>query len=91
MKKETITLNPQEQKRVLVLNRIQAGQLSAATCPKKLQTHHPEISSTNLRFTPESGEEVRQCGEQVRQHLVFGLKVEYALSSEVCTRFLGRF
>jgi hypothetical protein len=29
--------------------------------------------------------------QQVRQHLVFGLKVEYALSSEVFTRFLGRF
>jgi hypothetical protein len=51
----------------------------------------PKCASTNLRFTPESGEEVRQCGEQVRQHLVFGLKVEYALSSEVFTRFLGRF
>jgi hypothetical protein len=49
-----------------------------------LHTQHPEISSTNLRFTAESGEEVRQ-------HLVFGLKVEYALSSEVFTRFWGGF
>jgi hypothetical protein len=45
-----------------------------------LHTQNPEFSSTNLRFTPESGKELRQCGEQVRQHLVFGPKVEYALS-----------
>jgi hypothetical protein len=30
MKEETITLNTQEQKRAMVLNRIQAGQLSVA-------------------------------------------------------------
>jgi len=40
---------------------------------------------------PESGGELRQYGEQVRQHLVFGLKVEYALSSEVFARFWGGF
>ena len=37
MKKETVTLNTQEQKRVLVLNRIQAGQLSAAQAAELLQ------------------------------------------------------
>jgi hypothetical protein len=62
--------------------------------PKLKLTHKPVrkirpskcygISATNPGFTSESGGELRQ-------HLVFGLKVEYALSSEVITRFLGRF
>jgi transposase len=37
MKKETITLNTQEQKRVLVLNQVQSGQLSAAQAAALLQ------------------------------------------------------
>src|SRR6266566_9699404 len=34
-------------------------------------------------FTSESGGELRQHGEEMRQHLVFGLKVGYALSRGV--------
>ena len=34
-----------------------------------------EISATNPGFTPESGGELRQCGEKMHQHLVFGPKV----------------
>jgi hypothetical protein len=37
MKKETVTLNTQEQKRVVILNRVQTGQLSAGEAAGLLQ------------------------------------------------------
>lgn len=36
-----------------------------------------------LGFTPESGGDLRQCGEKMRHHLVFGPKVGYAPSRGV--------
>jgi hypothetical protein len=37
----------------------------------------------NLCSTPQLGEQLRQCGEQLRQHLVFGSRTGYALSRDV--------
>ncbi len=62
-------------------------------CPHFKLTRKPARKScihTIPKFPPRICVSRLKSGEQVRQHLVFGLKVEYALSSEVFTCFLGR-
>ena len=44
MKEETITLNTQEQKRAMILNRVQAGQLSVAEAAEVL-----DLSARQMR------------------------------------------
>jgi hypothetical protein len=35
-----------------------------------LHTEHPEICVTKRDFMPDSGDELRQCGDKMRQHLM---------------------
>jgi hypothetical protein len=50
---------------------------------KKLLRANPDICTAKRDFTPDSGKELRQCGDEMRHYLVFGSRIGYALSRRV--------
>jgi transposase len=78
--KETLTLNTQEQKRVLVLNRILAGQLSMAEAAVLLKRSHRQVQRMLAAYRKEGAEAVvhgnrgrkptHRIGDEVRQQVI---------------------
>jgi transposase len=73
--KETVTLNPQEQKRAMVLNRVQAGQVSVAEAAEVL-----DLSARHVRRILAAYEKE---GPAVLAHGNRGRKPAHTLSEEV--------
>ena len=78
--KETLTLNTQEQKRVLVLNRILAGQVSAAEAAILLNLSHRQVQRMLAAYRKEGVAAVvhgnrghkptHRIGDEVRQQVI---------------------
>jgi transposase len=73
--KETVTLNTQEQKRVMVLNRILAGQLSVAEAAPLLNRSHRQVQRMLAAY--------RKEGAAAVVHGNRGRKPKQSMSSEV--------
>jgi transposase len=78
--KETVTLNTQEQKRLLVLNRILAGQLSMAEASVLLKLSHRQVQRILAAYRKEGAAAVvhgnrgrkptHRIGDEVRQQVI---------------------
>jgi transposase len=86
--KEMITLNTQEQKRVMVLNRILAGQLSAAEAAPLLQVSMRQVQRILAAYRKEGAAAVvhgnrdrkpkHSIGDQVRKQVIALAQTTYA-------------